>query len=237
MVNMTPDSIVKSLGAGEAYTTVAGTGALTLDHLTINWTKGSASSFHGAGAKFTPSADWVYPAVVQFSITPLGAGYGRDQLINNTFTILMDPTTSASRQSVAYSTLASSQGDIATGKCSSAADCSVKITGLSGVSGPFLIHFISYYKPTTVSISGQDSTNATINFTGSQAVVDATGKAWDVLKRLEVHVPLNNVNALAHYGLEARDICKRLQAQPTAVTYFDSTGASTTSISDPCYPG
>lgn len=239
MVDMTPTVLAKSLNSGEGYSTIFNTGGVALDHLNINWSNSGATSYSGTNGKFLPTSKWKYPAVIQLSITPLGGGYGRDQLINNTFTVLLDPTTSNSKQNITYSTAVANQGQVADANCNGGGGvgCNSNITGLAGTVGPYLVHVVTMYRSTSVLITGFDTANNPINFTGSQAIVDVTGKAWDVLKRLQVHVPLQNVNSLAKFGLEARDICKRQLVFPNSVAYVSNTGAIASTTSDPCYPG
>ncbi len=238
MVDMTPTVLAKSLNAGESYSTIFNTGGTQLNKLNISWSNGGATTFPGTKGKFLPTSKWKFPAVIQLSITPLGGGYGRDQLINNTFTVILDPTSANSNQTVTYSTAVASQGELTDANCNGGgAGCNSTIDGLAGTTGPYLVHVVTMYRSTDVTITGFDSSNNPINFTGSQAIVDVTGKAWDVLKRLQVHVPLQNVNSLAKFGLEARDICKRQLVFPNSVAYVSNTGAIASTTSDPCYPG
>jgi hypothetical protein len=51
-----------------------------------------------------------------------------------------------------------------------------------------------------------------IQLPGTQAVIDATGKANDVLRRIQVRVPLNADYSYPEFGLETTNaICKDLE--------------------------
>lgn len=110
LVNMAPatNSIpdTSSTGSGNyIFTSTAAMPSLTFSwgsNPSVNNTPAS-SSCSGNGC-FLPALDWYakkWPPVVQLSITPLGTGlFTRNQLITNTFTTLLYPSTGVSTVSV-----------------------------------------------------------------------------------------------------------------------------------------
>jgi hypothetical protein len=78
-----------------------------------------------------------------------------------------------------------------------------------------------YQLASSVTISATDGgSNNPLLLVGSQALIDATGKAQDVLKRVQVRTPLtpsSGIPSYPDYALETTDsICKRFQVTNTA---------------------
>jgi hypothetical protein len=71
---------------------------------------------------------------------------------------------------------------------------------------------------------------------GAQAVIDSTGKAQDVLRRIQVHVPLtpSSENSLSDYALQSSEaLCKRFIVMDS---YFDNQVTGVTSTNPLCQP-
>jgi hypothetical protein len=71
---------------------------------------------------------------------------------------------------------------------------------------------VDYYDQSDISITKPvDTGGQPAFFANSQAVIDVTGKARQVLKRLQAVVPIGKTNPpLPSYGTEAQDLCKLL---------------------------
>jgi len=88
--------------------------------------------------------------------------------------------------------------------------CILTITGLN--SSQYHMRISAVYKGMSLLVSATDSTGASLSLSGAQAIIDATGKAQDVLRRIQVHVPLtaSSQNLLSDYALQSNDsFCKR----------------------------
>lgn len=174
---------------------------------------------------FLPSNTWQskkYPAVIQFSITPFDTNNtNRTTLLTNTYTTYFYPTNAGSDPTAPYNPTA--QGLISDAKCS-AGTCQASVNGIpygstnwdGTVNNTFLVHMTNYYDASNITIWG-DHVSATgpsqFKFTKSQYMVDATGKARNVLKRIQVRIgssPPGPSNAI-----KAGDVCKREQTAPT----------------------
>lgn len=232
----------------------------SLSSLTVYWgsASGHNSNFPGStGTNLPPWNTWSgnhYPAVIQFSITPVG-GLGTQPgptqyLINNTFNVYLYPASSGGH-SVAFDP--NNQGQKVSGDCDpstpnpagapAAADypCKVTINGLSGQS--FVIHFVDYYDTSNIYATGVTVSGAPAQFSG-EPLIDVTGKARNVLKRLQERLLLNggnngpNDNAILPNGaIEAQNICKRIQAAPPTADYaqgstYDTGISSTCNLSN-----
>lgn len=246
MVEVRPKSLVYGDVAHMGARNTTFSTSAVMNTLTVNW--GSASG-RGAGtfranptttpstADFTPfsgsSDQWASPAVLQVSITPL-ASMDRSSLVNNTFTAYLYPS-SGGANSVAYSTNIVDKGKVVSGSCnvvrSANYPCQVNITGLAG--DAYAIRIINYYDTSSIAITGKNTTTGSdVQFINGQAQVDVTGKAKDVLKRIQVRVPLNEQS---DFPLAASNICKRQETRPDYTDYIgvDNIPASP-GVDNPC---
>ena len=226
LVNLQPPDILYDNVAPEAdrYITFS-TNPSPLSTLTVSW--GSAdnhTSFPGSVDGFKPLSQWgSRPGVIEFSITPLGTGaFDRNSLTNGVFTVYMYPSSTAG--GVVYSTAKTAQGQIIPGNChgSGTYTCSVTISGLPNTPGGYyLIHLVDHYDASNVDIGGK-SGGTPVTFIDGQVQIDVTGKAQEVLKRIQVRVPVHPEAPLPEDAVQAGDICKRFTADPTTAAGFDS---------------
>jgi Tfp pilus assembly protein PilX len=236
LVNLQPKTLEKDMAADGDWTTYFSTVGGTPDSVTLNWTSKDGQPPRSTTSGFTPvtpAGTWGARAVMQFSITPLSS-YSRDQLIANTFNVYGYPTTATG--SAAYSNAASSQGQVISANCDSAAGglCHVTITGLPAGVSLYALHVHDYYDASHVGFSAFAGPTA-LPLGDSQATIDSTGKAREVLKRIQVHIPIHPPNDLPSSSLEAQDICKYFTTDPVSNTQNASLpgyGAGVTSTCD-----
>lgn len=207
-----------------------------LNNLVIAWGSdtgrtGFAPSLDPAHPALPALSNWSYPPVIEFSLTPIPGnlsgmadpdGYLRD----NTFNFYAYPS-SGGTNSVSYDP--SNQGQVVSGNCSGSGSypCSINLNNLGGTQ--FVIHFTDYYDTSNILMCANTATcpaSGGTQFSG-EPVIDVTGKARDVLKRLRVRVLINNGqpgapddNApLPNGAVEAQNLCKRVQAGPAVHDY------------------
>lgn len=190
-----------------------------------------APSLDPAHPAFPKVGNWTYPPVVEFSLTPIPPdlnvkpdpnGYLRD----NTFTFYAYPSLGGSNI-INYDP--GNQGQVVSGNCSGSGPnpCSVNLGNLGG--NRYVLHFTTYYDTSNILVCANTVTcpsSSGTQFSG-EPVIDVTGKARDVLKRLRVRVLINNGqpgapddNALLPNGaVEAQNLCKRIQAGPAVNDY------------------
>lgn len=183
------------------------------------------------------------PSIVQLSVTPLpDSHYKRDTLIANSFTVFLYPYASTNPATLETITVGAgfTGGRYAT-KCNSG-KCSVKfnLADSGKQSKRYLFHIIAPYGSPgdgiTVKMAAKSGGSAQQLF-NTQAVIDSTAKAQDVVKRIRVRVPLDNnlVNNKSikypDYVLQSDGLCKRMIVTKTT----PPSGPSTTdaSFSDP----
>jgi len=98
-------------------------------------------------------------------------------------------------------------------------DCNLTLTGLSG---QYYVRFLPIYQDASVGISATNSSNNPLPLTNGQLAADATGKAQDVLRRVEERIPAAQLifPAAPNDALQSTNsICKQF-------TYTTSGGAS-----------
>ena len=234
LANLTPQSLVKDpLSADTGWNTMFSTNAPageSLSSITVNWSSLLGKGARPAGATdLPPLASWSYPAVLQFSLTPLApqgvsnSNLTRNNLINNTFSAYLYPSSSGVG-SVNYGV--NTTADIITSNGCLSNVCSVTINNINSAPNAtndemYLLHIYDIYDNSTVSITNARSsvTNTQLDFTDSQAQIDSTGKSHEVLKRIQAVVPLNSTLNQPNVGLEANKICKRYDTYPNNITW------------------
>lgn len=216
MVNLQPKSLNKDVSVDGDWSTYFSTVGGSPDTAVLSWSSFGfgnnppcSVSICPAGNKFAPSGSWSARAVVQFSITPLNS-LTRTDLINNTFTVYGYPSTATG--SATYSTAAGNQGKVVDGNCTGT-DCRIIVTGLPAGVTLYAIHAHVYYDKSHLVFTATSGGNA-LPLGGSQATIDATGRAREVLRRILVHVPLHNSADLPNEALEGQNICKYFTTRP-----------------------
>jgi hypothetical protein len=109
------------------------------------------------------------------------------------------------------------------------------ITGLGATQ--YYMRVSSIYKDVSLVVRATDAADVPLSLAGTQAVIDSTGKAKDVLRRIQVHIPITPTGGV-DYALQTTDaICKRFISMDG---YFASSAAAAvsglTSISVPPNP-
>lgn len=99
--------------------------------------------------------------------------------------------------------------------------CNVDITGLNNIQGTnvFYIRLKGLYQPSNVTIQAYGAGGTRLNLGKSQAMIDATGKANDVLRRIQVRVPVETSYRYPEDPLvTTENICKLLSISNGVVT-------------------
>lgn len=157
--------------------------------------------------------------IIRATIIPGNAPFSRNNLIENSQTYFLYPNAHSSAGQTgtrAYIAGRADQGGFINGRCnvgSTPRFCNSEVTGLDTVLGTSTVYVRvkSIYKASKLTIRALDSGGGQLAFTNAQAQIDATGKANDVLRRIQVRVPLNNSYYYPEFALETGDdICKRM---------------------------
>ncbi len=137
----------------------------------------------------------------------------RNALNSNSATTFLLPVTSGGSTTIPFapSTIAAKSSV----NCSASTTpkiCKVTFTGMGGIG--YYIRMKSVYgsSSVTVSASATNSENPKLELKDSQIVVDATGKAADVLRRIQVRIPFIGATNVPDFAIQSGDtICKQLQ--------------------------
>ncbi|HSX32230.1 MAG TPA: pilus assembly PilX N-terminal domain-containing protein [Candidatus Saccharimonadales bacterium] len=176
----------------------------------------------GASGTLAKAANWPCGyGVFRFDLVPTaGPALTSASLQSTTMTSFAVPVAAGGTASVGYATNGS--GSVIPASCNNTR-CTLTITGLGGTS--YYSRLISQYKDISMQITGTDGLGNPVKFSGGQVVIDATGKAQDVLRRIQVHVPINpTANQLSDYAIESTDsVCKRFVVMSN---YFASNAAA-----------
>lgn len=194
----------------------------------------SASNCNGAASNtFSPAfgaSAWNHTGILRTQLISLN-DLSRAGLAANTYTAFFCPQSGSgtpTTQSAYTSSTGTNGGSVVGGNCNSTVTppnarlCNVKITGLASLNeSTFFLDMRSIYAPTNVTITlfGADIASTQLNISQAQILVDSTGKAQDVLKRIQVRIPAHNGYAIPDDGTQSMEsICKQLQVVPASVS-------------------
>lgn len=210
----------------------------TMASLRLRWTPTGASAFTVANCSGSANpttltansaASWRCPfgllRVDLVPLTPAGIRRGStapgDGLLGSQKALFLYPTNTAGPAT--YSLVTTPSGSIRRMQCT-ATDCTATISGLAPASN-YGIRAMAVYAGGTLEITALDALNNTVLLTNAQAQIDVTGKAQDILRRLQVRVPLNANHSGANYALESgSSICKRFGSAPGLLVITGITG-------------
>lgn len=199
-----------------------------LKELTISWEQHEGSGdFSGCSedtASFPNVNDYNTQAcsagVLRVDLIDPNSGLDRATLAENNFVAFFVPGGGSSTSTISRgAALGDKGGRVIAADCSDGTKCQVTITGLSlSANNRMYLKVRSVYTENNVTITGVDDDGA-IKFEQAQMMVDSTGKANDVLKRLQVRVPLKSKVPYPEFAIQTADsICKRITvSSPTDV--------------------
>lgn len=231
LVNNSVDSLEYAVGTDNSTITRL-SASENIDKIKISWQEsGGSNNFAPPGQQFFPQEssgtgnEVRDVGILRLAITPIGSNVSRQTLIDQTQTLFLYPNKTANAGesvSYGYETSSSSKGQIIDSKCNAGNTqpyhCNLEITGLGGFNSKnFYIRLKSIYQESSVSISAENASSKRLKLKGSQAMIDTTGRANDVLRRIQVRIPITESYDYPEFTLEsADDICKRLEVFPNS---------------------
>lgn len=165
--------------------------------------------------------------IVRVDIVPTEGTLSLSSLQASTMTAFLVPTdpTSTGGGTVSYTGQGvnqyaqntANQGAIVAGKCDNTNGCSVMVTNLNSAS--YYLRLSTIYQTASVQIAGYNLTNSatTLPLTGAQVLIDSTGKAQDILRRIQVRIPVNTTAGSSTFDAAietAQSLCKHFQTYP-----------------------
>lgn len=206
----------------------------SIDELTLTWqtkeetttpTSGCPGSANG---QFSPTDDWDCGyGVLRFDLVPTAGNSTAQQLQDNTMTSFLVPLSSGGQSFIGFSPSRSNSNNRVGAQCSNSG-CSMDIRSLGA--GQYHMRISSLYKNVSLSITASSGGDP-VGLTGAQAVIDATGKAQDVLRRIQVYLPLTVPSLHSDYAIQSTDsICKRYSVM---TGFFESQAGAESFTSNP----
>lgn len=149
--------------------------------------------------------------MLRVDLVPASA-LNESSLLASTFTAFISPTRAAASSTLNYDGNgnnihggSANQGAHPGAHCDGTA-CAIRLNGLT--EGEYYLRISTLYKNTTVDIKAYSGATP-VQLVGAQVLIDATGKAQDVVRRIQVHVPLVGNGTHSDYGVETTNtLCK-----------------------------
>lgn len=244
MVNSRPSSLsYDNVSDGSIVFPLNTSDGSNLDTIEINWQK-SSSAPSSQNLSGCPTGHTL-PATVNWQPANCSYGLMRIELIPNTpaamqsatsaniatMSVLAAPTPSsgsAAIPSVSYSgghnrTIQNgdaNQGIRVAPNCTNANGCTIRLNNLAFANAYVRIRMM-YVDAANVRVGYSSATTDNRTFTGAQVVIDATGRAQDVLRRIQVRAPLaqssgtTSDTSLSDYAIQTSgSLCKRFSVAP-----------------------
>jgi Tfp pilus assembly protein FimT len=195
-----------------------------IDSLTFTWANptGITSSTRlpsGTGYHLPPVANWNSLGLLRVDIMP-AASVSKWDLIGSVKTLFMYPSRGGGATTYSYIPNGVNSGNVVDGKCNPPNGdpvCSVTVNNLKSITGiqpgdSIYVRVLAMYEPVKLTITATDDTGASTGVSGAQILVDSTGKAADVLRRIQVRVPFQDTD-YPDYAIASMDsLCKKFFA-------------------------
>ncbi|HSW75131.1 MAG TPA: PilX N-terminal domain-containing pilus assembly protein [Candidatus Saccharimonadales bacterium] len=214
LVNPTPPNLqydnVDDTGTIVPIITADGSNISNID---IVWQSNAANPLTGCSSSlalgtFKPSSGWACGyGILRFDLVQASGSQTANSYQQNTMTTFSVPLTAGTNQ-VNFG--ANSNASVGV-KCTNS-NCTLRVAGLN--SNVYYMRVSTMYsKASVLTITPHNAAGSTVQLTNAQAIIDATGKAQDVLRRIQVRVPYNGLSSSDQLPLNALSstdsICKR----------------------------
>ena len=217
MVDPTPSTLVYTdIGPQSTIVPITAVGG-TIGRLNLSWQSRDGSTTPITGCPntttsvFRPTTTWTCGyGVLRFDLVPTTGALTAAGLRATTMTSFVVPMSSGGVGSYGFNTVGTN--DVIRGLCTNSG-CTLTVTGLASVQ--YYLRVSSLYKDVSLQVTIADAAGTPLKIAGAQAVIDATGKAQDVLRRVQVHIPLtaSSTNQLPDQAIQTTDaVCKRFIA-------------------------
>lgn len=221
-VNTHPTALSYSIGASSTVVPLLSAGG-AFPRFDLTWTtEGDSTKCPISGPiTFTDSGSWSCPApVVRVDLLDAGQPLSRANWSNSTATIFFVPFSSNVPNVGTTKDKGTARGARCTGTTSASCTASIclNVTCTGNLGTSYYARITTIYVETNV---GLNISASGIKFDGAQAVIDATGKAQDVLRRVRVAVDLTDANSYAIPDgaiVSADSICKRFGVTNSSFT-------------------
>jgi len=196
----------------------------SFDSLKISWQNKTGANNIRGGTGFPPASGpgaWGTDnvSVLRVDLVPAGANFTADSMKSGLYTAFLYPTSGGGTDSYGVSNTGKNAGIIVNANCTTPAakKCSVKISGL-GIYSSYFLRLRALYNVADVNVCA-DSCDGNTTLNKAQAELDSTGRANDVLKRIQARVSIvpdyNGASSIPEFALDSMDnVCKVLSVYP-----------------------
>jgi Tfp pilus assembly protein PilX len=152
----------------------------------------------------------------------------RDALVNSTMSLYLYPCAGGGTNSINYSAHNDTveKGQIVAVRCVAGGtprDCDLAINMDISPNRLYYLRLRSIYKASDLTVRVFDAASNQLAIRGAQVQIDATGKVNDVLRRIQVRVPVNRAYQVPEFVIQTNDnICKQLQVTPNPTPYTEN---------------
>lgn len=222
--------------------------ATAISSLTINWqttqtnVANPTSNCPSASniGQFPNVSNWSCSlGILKIDLVPTTGTIAMQNLMADTMTALLVPTKlSATGTGILnytatavnqYGSLAN-QGAKVAAKCDNS-NCSVTITGLT--TNSYYLRVSNIYQAAALQVAAYSSSapspSTQLSLVGAQVLIDATGKAQDVLRRVQIRIPVNSTAASSTFDSAiqtTQSLCKQFEtsttqaSNPSSLNYY-----------------
>lgn len=225
MINPAPGNLtIQPLSIDHSKVVLVQPSLGTINQIVISWQDPTNNTFCPTVGEFKPADNsnlaLIWPCttgvvradILKGSVFLTG---NRDNLDANVMTAFLYPAAAVTKNPLTFSP--SDSGAIASGGClttKTPAYCSVTINLGSNETQVYL-KLRSLYRASNITITALNGIGP-VNLVGDQVVVDATGKANDILRRIQVRIPVGSSSNIPDFAIQSGDtICKRVQIDAT----------------------
>lgn len=200
------------------------------------------TGFSGSQPEFPNMATWDTDiGVLRLDVVPVD-DLTRSSLVNNSYTFFLYPSTSGSGNFTVVSGQ-QTQGDVLLTSCPGGSThrcvARVALSGSGAGRQHYRVRLQSLYNPLQVTLRPLNASRSVLNINNGQVVIDSTGRATDVYKRVQARIPLSGVGgfndgSVSQAAISAISaICKRYEGVPSN-TSVRNPGLSATSSVEYC---
>jgi hypothetical protein len=147
--------------------------------------------------------------MIRMDLTSLSS-FTRSDLISRTFSAVLNPQTGGV-PSKPFGTAQDTETPTMYGSCAgNEASAEIDFGGVDQ-NGAFVLRLLGLYKPSNVTVTGVDGSGNQVEFDGAQIIIDSTARVQDVIRRIQVRMPVNTAGILPDFALRTTDsICKMM---------------------------
>lgn len=206
-----------------------------INRINISWEEDSstqqreATAYRNCGTtQFPQLTSWgSRTGMIRVDVIPADT-LNRDALVNGTMSLYLYPCAGGGTNSINYSAHndTAEKGQIVSVRCVAGAiprDCDLAINMDASPNRLYYLRMRSIYKASDLTVRVFDAANNQLAIRGAQVQIDATGKVNDVLRRIQVRVPVNRTYQVPEFVIQTNDnICKQLQVTPNPTPYAEN---------------